>query len=91
MPSGGPRALSRLFPAPSRFFHRARMNLNDSYGPDAAGLICGYVFAPGERGLAVCAVEESRRLWQVAVEDVSQDAVRCDTVRTRSMVSRGTS
>jgi zinc transporter len=29
------------------------MNLTDKYGPDAAGLICGYVFSPGERGRAV--------------------------------------
>ncbi|MDB5806970.1 MAG: magnesium transporter CorA [Betaproteobacteria bacterium] len=33
------------------------MNLNDSYGPDAAGLICGYVFAPGERGRKVNAAD----------------------------------
>jgi len=33
------------------------MNLNESYGPDAAGLICGYVFAPGEPGRKVHAAE----------------------------------
>lgn len=34
------------------------MNPQDSsYGPDAAGLICGYVFTPGERGRKVNTVE----------------------------------
>ncbi|HEY4374760.1 MAG TPA: transporter [Burkholderiales bacterium] len=33
------------------------MNLNDNYGPDAAGLICGYVFAPNQRGRKVNAAE----------------------------------
>jgi zinc transporter len=33
------------------------MNIADSYGPDAAGLICGYVFAPDARGRAVGTAE----------------------------------
>jgi len=43
------------------------MTLNDSYGPDAAGLICGYVFTPGQPGRKVSATEAQEWLKAGAV------------------------
>ena len=44
------------------------MNIPDTYGPGAAGLICGYVFTPGTRGRAVNTAEAAAWLQSKPTE-----------------------